>query len=73
MDADADRQADARALRQARIELSHRRHQAQTGPYRPLSVIFMRLRIAKVHQEAIAQLLRNIATKTLNHRRIVSW
>ena len=69
MDADTDRQPDACVPRQARIELSHSRHQAKTGAYRPLGVIFMRLRIAKVHQEAIAQILRDIAAEALDHRR----
>ena len=54
MDADADRQPDACVPRQARIEISHSRHQAKTGADRPLGIILMRLRIAKVHQEAIA-------------------
>src|SRR5262245_43859558 len=69
MDADADCQPDACALRQARIELSHRRHQAKTGTDRPLGIIFMCLGIAKVHQKAIAQILRDIAAKALDHRR----
>ena len=68
MDADADRQPDACVLRQARIERSHRRHQAKTSAHRPLGVIFMRLGIAKVHQQAIAQILRDIAAKALDHR-----
>ena len=38
-----------------------------TGAYRSLGVIFMGLRIAKVHQEAIAQILRDIAAKALDH------
>jgi hypothetical protein len=69
MDADTDRQSDTWGLRQARIELSYGRYQAKTGAYRPLGVIFMRLGIAKVYQEAIAQILCNIAAKALDHRR----
>jgi hypothetical protein len=68
MDADADRQPDAYVPRQARIEISHSRHQAETSAYRPLGVIFMRLRIAKVHQEAITQILCDITVEALDHR-----
>ena len=41
---------------------------AQARPAGPLGVVFVRLGIAKVHQQAIAQILRNIPVKALDHR-----
>jgi hypothetical protein len=44
-------------------------HNAQTRLHRPAGVVFMRPGIAKVHQQRIAQVLRNIAIKALDYRR----
>jgi hypothetical protein len=41
--------------------------QAQPRPDRPLGVVFMRHRIAKIAQHAIAEVLRQIAVKALQH------
>jgi hypothetical protein len=40
---------------------------AEPRPDGPLGVIFMRHGMAKIDQQAIAQVLRHIAVKTLNH------
>ena len=40
---------------------------AEPRPDGPLGVVFMRHRIAKIHQHAIAKVLGHIAVKALNH------
>jgi hypothetical protein len=52
---------------QTGIELRHRLHDAQPGPHRPLRVILMRLRIAEVDQEPIAQILRDMPLVASDH------
>jgi len=42
--------------------------QAQSRPDRPLGVIFMRHRITNIAQHAVAEVLRQIAVKALQHR-----
>jgi len=54
-------------LPQASIELPQGFHHAQASTHGPLRIVFMRLRIAKVDQQAIAQILGNRAVKTLDH------
>ena len=51
-------------LCQAGIQRPHGLEDAQAGPHGPLGIIFMGLRIAKVDQQAIAQILRNIARQS---------
>ena len=57
------------ARRQRRVGQQRREgvQQAQPRPDRPLGVIFMRHRIAKIAQHAVAQVLRHIAVKLVNH------
>jgi hypothetical protein len=50
-------------LRQAGIELSQSLHDAQPGAHGALGVIFVRLGIAKVDQQAITEILRNMPLK----------
>ena len=67
MDAQAHGQLHPLLLRQAGIELSHGLHDPQPGPHRPLGVIFVRLGIAKVDQQAIAEILRDMPLKAGDH------
>src|SRR5215471_9059126 len=56
------------ALSQAAIERVHGLHHAQAGAHGALRIVFMRLRIAKVDQEAIPEILRDMPVKALNDR-----
>ena len=51
--------ADTGLQRRARLEFAHRRDQLQPRPYRPLGVVLMGLRIAKIDEDAVAQVLRH--------------
>ena len=51
------RNADTGLQRSARLEPGHRRDQLQPRPHRPLRVVLMGLRIAKIHQHAVAHVL----------------
>ena len=53
-------------LHQAGIQRPHGLQDAQAGAHGTLRVIFMRLRIAKVDEQAIAQILRNMPVKALD-------
>ena len=55
--------ADAGLQRNSRIEPGHRRGQFQPSLYRALCVVFMGLRIAEIHQRAVAQVLRHEAVE----------
>ena len=55
------------ALRQTRIQRSHRLQEAQPGPHRPQGIVFMGLRPAKIDEEPIAKPLRNIAVEVVDH------
>jgi hypothetical protein len=50
--------ADASVQWSSRLQPSHRLDQLQPGPDRPLSIVFVGLRIAKVHEYSIAHILR---------------
>jgi hypothetical protein len=63
----ADRQAHPLFLRQAGIELAHGLDHPQPGPYGALRVIFVRLRIAKIDQQPIAEVLRNVPVIARDH------
>jgi hypothetical protein len=63
----ADREVDARPLAQAAVEGGHRLHDAQAGPHRTLRVVFMRLRVAEIDQEPVAEILRNMPLKALDN------
>ena len=67
MDAHPHGQAHAVVPRQGRVQGAQRRDETQAGMHGPLGVVFMRLRIAKVHQQPIPEILRNIPLKALNH------
>jgi hypothetical protein len=68
MDADAYRQSSVLVLRQLGIQRVHRLEDAQSGPHGPLRIILMRPGIAKIDQQPIAEILRNIPVIALNHR-----
>ena len=63
VNAHAHRQADAFVLDQARIQRAHGFQNAQPGAHGALGIVLMRLGIAKVHQQAIAQILRDMPIK----------
>ena len=67
MHAQAHRQRLARRHPRVGRACSERIQQGQPCPDGPLGVIFMRHRIAKIHQHAVAQVLRDIAVKPLHH------
>ena len=54
-------------LRQAHIELSQSLHHRQPSPHRSLGVIFVRPGVAEVHEQAIAEILRDMPLKASNH------
>ena len=54
-------------LGEVRIEFLHGCDHAQTGPYSPLRIVFMRLRIAKVDEQAITEILCNVPLQALDH------
>jgi len=57
---------DAFVLLQTGLRGFHRREDTQTHSYCSVSVIFMGLRIAKIHQETIAQELCDVTLITLD-------
>ena len=61
--AQTDRHAYSILQHQAGIQRLHGLHNGQPGVHCPLSSIFVRLRIAEVHQQTIAQVLRHVAVK----------
>ena len=67
VDAEPYRQADAFVLLQADIQRLHGVEHPQARMDRPLSVVFVRVRIAKVDQQAISKILRNMPRKLLDH------
>jgi hypothetical protein len=67
MDAQAHGQLHPPLLLQAGIEWSHRLHHSQPRPYRPLRIIFVRLGVAEVDQQAIAEILRDMSLIASDH------
>src|SRR5215471_1066824 len=61
MDAHAESELDTVSLLQILIQVSHGSEDTQPSPDGSLSIIFMCLRIAKVHQETIPQQLSNMS------------
>ena len=55
--------ADTGLQRSARLEPSYRRDQLQSRPYRPLGVVLMGLRIAEIHEHAVAHVFRHEAAE----------
>jgi hypothetical protein len=67
MDAQAHGQLHPALPLQAGIELAQGLHDAQPGPHRPLRVVFVRLWVAKVDEQAVAQILRDMPLKAGDH------
>ena len=67
MDPQAHGQFHTPILLQMRIELPHGLHDAQPGPHGPLRVIFVGQGIAKVDQQAIAEVLGDMPLKAGDH------
>ena len=68
MHAHPHRQPHAAFLLQADVQRSHGLQDAQASPSSPLGVVLVRLGIAKVHQQAVTQILRDIPIEALDHR-----
>jgi hypothetical protein len=68
MDPHAGCQADRVLWLEPLIQYTEGFEHLETGTDRPLSIIFMRLRIAKVHQQPIAQILGDMPVKALDDR-----
>ena len=62
-------QAHPPLLRQGAVQRVHRLDNAQAGPDRPLGLIVMGLRVTKVDEQPVAQMLRDLAPKALDHLR----
>ena len=67
MDPQAHGQVHPALLPQAGIELAHGLDHAQPGPHGPLGVIFVRLGVPEVDQEAIAEILGDMPLKAGDH------
>jgi hypothetical protein len=67
VNAEPYRQADAFVLLQAGIQRLHGVEHPQARTDRPLRVVFMRVWIAKVNQQAIPKILGDIPPKLLDH------
>ena len=67
MDPQAHRQLHPTLLRQAGIELAQGLHDPQPGPHRPLRIIFVGQGVAEVDEQAIAQILGDMALKAGDH------
>ena len=67
MDPHPDGKAEAFNWHEARIQHRQRRKYPQAGVDGPLGIVFMRLRIAKIDEQPIAQILGNIPGKALGH------
>jgi hypothetical protein len=66
MDPQAYGQADTLMLGQSAIQGGHDLDNPQPGPDRTLGIVFMRLRIAEVDQQPIAQILGDVAVEALD-------
>jgi hypothetical protein len=67
MDPQTDGELHAAFLGQAGIEWPHGLHHPQAGPHRPLGVIFMRQGVAEVDEQAVAQILGDMALIVGDH------
>ncbi len=61
-------QAHPLALRQSAIKGAHGLDNPPSHPYRPLCIVFMGLRIAKIDQEPVPQVLGNMSVQALDNR-----
>ena len=66
VDAQAHRQSYALLRCQPGLEGGQGVEHPQPGPHRPLGIVFVRLRIAEVHEQAIPEVLGNGALKALD-------
>ena len=73
VDAQAHSEPNTPLLHQAQPQCVHRLDHSQPCPYRAQGVIFMGLGVAKVDQEAIAQILRNVPLKAPDHLGAGGW
>ncbi len=69
MHADAHRQRNLQLRHQPRAQLADRRDDAQPGAHRALGVVFMRLGMAEVHHQSIAEKLGDMALVAFDDRR----
>jgi hypothetical protein len=67
VDTQAHRQPDALVRRQSHPEEGYGIEDFQPCPHGPLGVVLVRLRIAEIDQQAIPQVLRDVAVKALDH------
>ena len=67
MDPQAHRQLHPPLLRETGIELPQGLDDPQPGPHGPLGVIFVRQGVAKVDEQAVAEILRDMALKAGDH------
>jgi hypothetical protein len=67
MDANADGKLDRLFSLQTRVQLFHRRDNAETCPHCPLHIVFKGPRIAKVDEDTIVTILGNVPSKLLRH------
>ena len=67
MDANPHREPNAFSLFQAGVQRPQSVEEAQAGTDSSLGVVFVRLRVTKVHQQAITQILGDMPLKTLHH------
>jgi hypothetical protein len=54
-------------LRQARVELPQGFEHPEPGPHGALGIIFVRQRVAEVHEQTVAEILRDMPLKARNH------
>src|SRR5262245_22561696 len=67
MDSDAHAQPHSALLLQLLIQPPHGFHHPQGGAHRALAVVFMRLGVAKIYEQTIAQILGDVPFKALDH------
>jgi hypothetical protein len=66
VDARPHREPNAFLSFQARVQHLHGLNNPQAGAHRPLGIVFMRLRKAKIDEQAIAEVLGNITVEALD-------
>jgi hypothetical protein len=66
MNSHSDGDLDACVLLELGIQLPDRRYHSEASPHRPLGIILMRQGIAEVDQQAIAEILRDVALEALD-------
>jgi len=66
MDAHVHSQVHPALLRQTAIALTHRFRHPESGPHRPLGIILMGIGVAEIDEQAIAEILSNMALIALD-------